>query len=210
MKRLWFLLIAALPLPASVIDVSGQSALTLHAGDELLFQVDFRNYLQNAPRYGAPPLPGAFSFLFVSMPSDSAAEFQAGLESLNGSTIVPFAGILSLAPGLFDGPTYSGPVSTLSSYQAFSNSQSLHLFGPQGGMLYLRDLQGNVTLSFPGYALQQDMYSSAMGAPISVGVITTGVTLIHADPPVPEPQSWLLVVGGGVAIYLAAKFLRRY
>jgi hypothetical protein len=210
MKCLWFLLAAGLPLQASAIDVSGETTLTLHAGDELFFQLDFRDYLQNAPRYGAPPLPGAFSFLFVSMPSDSPAEFQAGLESLNGSTIVPFAGIVSLAPGLFDGPTYSGPVSTLSSYQALSYAQSMGVVGPQAGLLYLTDFEGDVTFSFPGYTLQQDMYSSAIGGPISVGVITTGVSLLRNDPPVPEPENWYLVVGGGVAIYLAAKFLRRH
>lgn len=76
-------------------------------------------------------------------------------------------------------------------------------------MLYLEDLGGDVTLGLPPYNLRQDLYGSTAGGPISVGAITTGVSLVPAaNSQVPEPNAAFLVLGGAAVLTLAWRIFK--
>ena len=197
------------PLGASTIDVSGDTSVILHTGDELLFQLSVQSYQRQAAVYGAPVDPTTFSFILASEPVASRVQFEAGLQATDGGASETFPGPLSLAPGILTSSTYSGPVSTLTGSLALSQSESWSLFRSGAAVLYLEDLGGEVTLGLPPYDLRQDLYGSTAGGPISVGAITTGVSLARSPgSQVPEPTSALLVLGGA-ALCLAAQILKR-
>jgi hypothetical protein len=212
MKCAWlfFAGIVTLPLGASTIGVSGDTDIVLNTGDELLFQVSIQDYQKAASVYGAPLFPLNLSFLLVTEPTASTATFQGGIESFFNGASEAFAGDLSFQPGSFDSSTYSGDISSLASSLAFSSAESSLLFSSGAVFLYIEDLGGEITLGLPPYNLQEDLYSSLGGGPISVGGITESVGLMQGPlDQVPEPDSGLLLFGGSVALLLAAGLLRR-
>jgi hypothetical protein len=206
----WLLLVAMMPpLDASTIDVSRDTSVILHTGDELLFRLSIQSYQRQAPAYDAPGDPTNFSFILASEPAASSVKFEAGLESTDSGSFEIFAGPLRLSPGIFSSSTYSGPVATLTGSLVLTHAESLSLFRSGAALLYVEDLGGDVTLGLPPYDLRQDLYGSTAGGPISVGAITTGVSLVRtADSQVPEPSSALLA-SGAAALWLAVQLLKK-
>jgi hypothetical protein len=203
--------LAAVPLSASTIDVASATFVTLHTGDELVFNLDLWNYAVDALVYGAPLLPASIGFNLVTEPLSSPVEFQAGLESTYGFTSTAFPGALQFQPGEFSGSSYSGPISTLSGSVTFADKwQELFLLRGGNVQLYLEDLGGDVTVGLDSYDMQHDLYATASGGPISVGAIPTSVTLrTAAGSSVPEPNSGLLFLGGGAVLCGVARLFKK-
>ncbi len=211
-SRISFLLLLAgaltAPLGASIVNDTNATDVSLHTGEDLLFRVSIQDYQNEALLFGAPMLPTSFSFTLVTAPTDSAVQFQAGLESDNGSNADILPQSLTLEPGTFDSGNYSGPVSTLSGSFSLSSSQSNSLFAGGTAFLVITDLGGNVTIGLPPYTLTDDLYGSVYGGGLNVGAWTIST---FYDPPtaVPEPGSGFLVFSGGIGLFIAAALQRR-
>jgi hypothetical protein len=191
--------LAVLPLGAATIDVSTTTTALLHPGDSLRFDFLSWNFSIHALSFGLPAYPTQVGFLFVTAPTDSAAQFDATLESKDGSVSVPLGVPLSFVPGVFRGSLYRGPVATLQGWFHLPETLSQELFGGSAAVLTLRDIGADVTVGLPPYRLRQDLTVSLSGGPLSVGAVSGGVTLEQeADPPpqVPEPHSGTLLLGG--------------
>jgi hypothetical protein len=213
MRYYWLpiVLVFATPsLRSNTINVTGDTFALLQTGDELLVQFNIQNYEVNARRYGAPALPQSIDLLFVTDPSNFDGQFEASLVSRNGSTVLPFPDLLSFTPGYFQGPRYAGPISTLTASIDLSSQAANALFPRANATLDLRNLGGDVELGLPPYTLGQDFNIGLDGGPISVGARITSVKLEHnSSSPVPEPNSGLLMVGGGAILCLLARLMGR-
>lgn len=204
------LVLAATSLRSSTINVTGDTFALLQTGDELLVQFNIQNYELNARRYGAPALPEGVDLLFVTEPSSFDGQFEASLVSMNSSTVLPFPDLLSFTPGFFQSSRYVGPVSTLTAGMGLSSQAADALFPGANATLDLRNLGGDVQIGLPPYTLGQDFNLSLDGGPISVGARITSVKLEHnSNSPVPEPNSGLLMVGGGAVLCLLARLMGR-
>ena len=213
MRLYWLpiVLVFATPsLRSSTINVTGNTFALLPSGDDLLVQFNIQNYEFNARRYGAPALPQSVDLLFVTEPSGFDGQFEASLVSMNGSTVLPFPQLLNFTPGFFIGSRYAGPVSTLTAGIDLLSQAANSLFRGTSAILDLRNLGGDVQLGLPPYTLSQDFNLGLDGGPISVGARITSVKVAQAvGSPVPEPNSGLLMVGGGALLCLLAGLMGR-
>ena len=226
------MILSALPLAAGTIDVSTYASALLDTGDQLWFTVPSRNFGVYATSFGLPVYPTNVEFTFVSALQDSPGQFEAALESGDGSISISFAP-LSFVPGTFQGSGYSGAVSVLQGYLQLSETLSQQLFGSSAAVLTLLNEGPAVTVGLPPYTVRQDMNVSLGGGGLRVGARLSGVSLVDAplggislldaplggislldssDPPAPadapEPGSGLLLLGGG-ALLCALSRLRR-
>jgi hypothetical protein len=202
------LILSALPLAAGTVDVSTYTSTLLDTGNQLLFTVPSWNFSINAAKYGVPVYPTAVEFTFVSAAQDSPGQFEAVLESGDGSVSVPFAP-LSFVPGTFQGTNYHGAVSVLEGSLQLSETLSQQLFGNSAAVLTLFNDGPAVTLGLSPYTVQQDMTVSLGGGGLSVGAPPGGVSLDPPDPSdVPEPQSGLLLAGGGAMLWVLSRLRR--
>jgi hypothetical protein len=225
----------ALPLAAGTIDVSTYASTVFGTGDELSFTVPSWSFSFNAENFGLPVYPTAVEFTFASAVQDSPGQFEAVLESGDGSVSVSFAP-LSFVPATFEGTNYQGAVSVLEGSVQLSETLSQQLFGSSAAVLMLLNAGPDVTVGLPPYTLQQDMTVSLGGGGLSVGARLSGVSLVDAplgglalmdaplgglslldspdppdppDPPeTPEPGSGLLLLGGAALLW-AVSWLRR-
>ena len=130
------MILYALPLAAGTIDVSTYASTLFDTGDELSFTVPSWNFSINAANFGLPVYPTAVEFTFVSAVQDSPGQFEAVLESGDGSVSVSFAP-LSFVPGTFQGTNYQGAVSVLEGSVQLSETLSQQLFGNSAAVLML-------------------------------------------------------------------------
>ena len=205
------MILSVLPLAAGTIDVSTHTSAWLDTGDRLSFTVPSWNFGINAANLGLPQYPTSVGFVFVSAAEDSLAQFEAILESGDGSVSVSFGVPLSFIPAMFQGARYSGAVSALQGSLHLSETLSRQLFGTSPAVLILLNTGPALTVGLPPYyTLKQDLNVSLGGGGLSVGAPLGRVAQLEASDPsdVPEPGSGLLLLGAG-AVLLALSRLRR-
>jgi hypothetical protein len=213
-------ILSVLPLGAGTIDVSTQFSALLNTGDQLSIAVPYWNFSIAAANFGLPVYPTQVGFTFVSVPQDSPGQFEAILQSGDGSVWVSFGEPLSFVPGMFQGAGYRGAVSVLDGSLQLSEALSQQLFGSSAAVLFLLNTGPAVTVGLPPYTLQRDINVSLGGGGLSVGARLGGVALVEApmggfammdslDAPepsdVPEPGSGLLLLGGGALLWALAR-----
>jgi hypothetical protein len=219
--------LAALPACAGTADVTGQTQVTLGPGDALAFTFSASSYLAHAAQYQAPAYPTQIDFLFATADLASGADFTAELQSGDGSLSLAFDNV-AVSDGSFQGALYNGPVTTLSGAAGLDPGTAAGIFsGP--AVLVLTDAGYGVTAGLPPYLLAQTMVVSLSGGGLSVGGVIYGVSLEQApaasgDPPVdpmdglsddgpqdvPEPDSGLLLAGGGALLLALGLALKRF
>jgi len=205
--RVFLIAFSALPLGASVIDVTAQTSVLLHLGDELRFEIDSIGYNSIAGLYGAPPLPERVEFVMDNAPDMGAGRFIAWMESATGQLEVRFATLWQI-PASFHGSQYTGPITVLTSALDVAGQDSAALFGERRAFLVLQNRNPDITLGLPPYTLSQDMKVTLSGGPLAIGARVQSVTLLSGVAPTPEPGSaWLLLCGAG--LFLLSAILRR-
>jgi hypothetical protein len=215
----WVICLAILAAPAmgaSILDVSAETSIVVHAGDTLMFQLLTWNFGVNAARQNQPLYPTDVNFSLVSAPLSGPAGFAAALESADGKVAVAL-GDLTFGPGNLQSSGYTGAVSVLTGHLNMSLPDSERLFSASSVVIALRNEGPDVTLGLAPYLLRQDLYASLSGGPLSVGAIAGSVELESPDRPVnlqhfgqtvtfaadsqvPEPQTGGLLFGGGVLL----------
>ena len=212
----WRLTLLAIALSAmtlgatTIIDVSSANTVWLGPDDELSFRIPSWNYGLYAVQYGLPVFPTGVSFVLVSAAADSAAQFDVGLQSADGSISETSGEPLRLSPGVISSATYSGEVSILQADFQLSAAISQQIFDGPGAFLTLRNHGPAITLGLPPHSLQQDLSASLSGGPLSVGALNGEVTLRESSSSVvPEPRADVLMMCGGAFLCLLARLLRR-
>lgn len=219
-------LLSLLPLTAATIDVSSQTSVRLGTGDALEFAISAKNFADAASTFGLPEDPARLTFQFVTATQATAGAFSVSLESAGGEVSVALGTPGRLFQGVLHSPEYSGPVSMLSGSFAFSPSQSQALFDGTAALVF-RNNGPDLTLGLSGFTLSEELLASLSGGPLTVGVQQDTVALESLPVPsaplgpsftldedsgfldAPEPNPLLLVLGGGVALGLVSKRLRR-
>ena len=222
MRLQWGLYLAILAAPAmraSSIDVSADTSAVVRTGDTLVFQLLTWNFGVNAAAFGLPVYPADVNFALVSALQSNvsgAGEFAATLESVDRAVSAAF-GNLTFSPGYFEGSGYAGAVSTLEGYLHLTPQVSKAVFSASSAVLILRNEGPDVTVGLAPYMLRQSLYASLSGGPLSVGAVPVLVDLesgdggahlgnsggkgnLGGDAKVPEPQSWGLLLGGGILL----------
>ncbi|MGD0497196.1 MAG: hypothetical protein ABSC23_02060 [Bryobacteraceae bacterium] len=218
-----FAWLAALPLCAGTISLSGQSTVTLHAGDALVFTISDYSFQKNAAAFGVSVDPSRVSFTLVTAPLDAWA-FSAELTSLDGSISALFDN-LALTAGSYQGTLYRGPVSSASGSLPLAAGLSSEIFAGPATLLTLRDTAGNATLGLAPYLLTQDLEVTFSSGGFSVGGTVAAVSLEQASlgppmaslanlaadpgPDTPEPRPLLLTALGGVLLFAGLRVRTR-
>ena len=224
--------LVALPVCAGTIDVTGLTQVTLGPGDALAFTFSASSYLAHAAQYQAPAYPTGIDFLFATADLVSAGDITVELESADGLTSVAFDDV-AVSSGWVHGALYNGATEIVWGSLDLAPGMADAIFsGP--AVLVLSSAASGVTVGLPPYRLARSMVVSLSGGGLGVGGVLYGVSLESAptrcgaagaarfcatdDPPgdgpqnVPEPNSGLLLAGGGVlllALGAALKRLRR-
>jgi hypothetical protein len=209
-----FAWLAALPVCASTIDVTGQTQVTLGPADALAFTFSAGGYLAHAAQYHAPAYPTWIDFMFATADLASALDLTAELQSGDGSISVAFDNVVAL-DGSFQGALYNGAVTTVSGSMELAPDVAAEIFsGP--AILTLSYAGSGVTVGLPPYLLAQTMVVSLSGSGLSVGGAMYGVSLEEAplspDDPrdVPEANSGVLLLGGGALLIAVGAVARCY
>jgi hypothetical protein len=198
MKPIALLVWFAVSTPAATIP-AGETTAVLHSGDSLAFEILTSNFGYNAARFGLPRNPTDVSFTFITAPVDSQVPFSAWLQSPDGTTAVPFSGLLYFSSAWFAGSQYIGFVSTISGYLHLSQADSAGIFGSGSATLLLVDDGPEITLGLPPNSLYRDLTVTLTGGPLGVGAMSQAVRFQVA---VPEPGCFLLLT----LTYLSAIF----
>jgi hypothetical protein len=219
----WFglaVFLSVLPLGAGTIDVSPQVSALLDTGDALSITVPYWNFSIDAAIFELPVYPTRVGFTFASVPESLPGQFEAVLESGDGSVWISFGAPLSFTTGMFQGSGYRGAVSVLDGSLQLSEALSQQLFGSSGAVLILLNTGPAVTVGLPPYTLQRDIDVSLGGGGLSVGAPPGRVSLVDPplgggapmdspdppDPPgVPEPVTAVLLAGGGALLWAFAR-----
>jgi hypothetical protein len=204
-------------MAASILDVSSETSIVVHAGDTLIFQLLTGSFGVNAALQDQSPYPTDVSFALVSAPLSEAAGFAASVESADGTVSVALDN-LTFGLGNLQSSGYIGAVSVLQGALHLSSLlDSARLFSGSSVVIALLNEGPDVTVGLAPYLLRQDLFASLSGGPLSVGAITGSVelespdklvSLVHfggpmtleADSEVPEPQTLGLLFGGGVLL----------
>ena len=225
--------LVALPVCAGTIDVTGLTQVTLGPGDALAFTFSASSYLAHAAQYQAPAYPTGIDFLFATGDLVSAGDITVELESGNGLTSVAFDNV-AVSSGWVHGALYKGAAEIVSGSLDLAPDIASAIFSGPAVLVLSSDASG-VTVGLPPYRLAQSMVVSLSGGGLGVGAVLYGVSLEPAptirgaagdsplnamdDPPgdgpqnVPEPNSGLLLAGGGallLALGAALKRLKRH
>src|SRR5438132_3357495 len=128
----------ALDAPAATIDASSATTAAVLTGDSLSFELFTWNFAVNSARFGLSPYPTGVSFTLVSAPLGGPAEFEAALQSEDGSFSAGFGGPLGFTPGTFIGSGYQGAVAIMQGYLHLSPLLSTELFGGSSMRVMLR------------------------------------------------------------------------
>ena len=219
------MLLAAVTLEASVVDVSSLQTVRVRGGDTLSFELFTRSYRVAAEQYGSSADPPALRFALVTS-TQRAGEFTATLRSSDASISLRLTDTLDFAPGYFSSADFQGSVSTLQGQFQFDSQLSQSLFRTGSAWLDLTNMGGDVTLGLSPLLLSHDLYVSLSGATLSVGAINGQVLLNHPESRfsanlsalniepqgvtvLPEPgSSWLFVGGAALLIGLSGAITR--
>ena len=224
----WGLYLAILAAPAlradTILDVSANTGTTVQTGNILTFQVISGSFSRNALAFGQSVYPTDISFALVTAPISGAGDFQAALQSADGSVSIAFGGPLTFTDGVLQSSGYSGAVSTLNGYLHLSPPLSEALFS-SSPVLTLTNDGPDVTLGLDPYTLRQELHVSLGSGPLTVGALQGSVTLesqslqsslnlggpvgIGTDSQVPEPNSAGLLLGGGTLLVAVSLLMRR-
>ena len=178
---------------------AANAATIVQTGDSLAFTISERSFAVNCAQLGGPAAPTGILFQLVTDPLAVATQFDATLESADGSVSVSLGSDLSFAPGTFQGTYSSGPVSVLSGAANLPETLSQQLFAGSQAVLVLRNDGPAVDLGLAPYTLAEELQVSLGGSDFSVGALDTGAALgSQEDDPVPEPPNGPLlgVIGG--------------
>jgi hypothetical protein len=210
-------ILAAPPVGASILDVSSETSIVVHAGDTLIFQLLTGSFGVNAARQNQSPYPTDVNFALVSAPLSEAAGFAASVQSPDGTVSVALDN-LTFGPGNLQSSGYTGAVSVLQGALHLSSPlDSAQLFSESSVVVALLNEGPDVTIGLAPYLLRQDLFASLSGGPLSVGATPGSVELESPDRPmnlqrfrgmgplavdseVPEPQTLRLLFGGGVLL----------
>jgi hypothetical protein len=206
--------VSAASLYGGAIDVSTASTALLGTGETLSFEIPIGNYARNAASMGLPLYPTDVSFMFVSATNNSVTQFDASLQSADGSVCQLFAGPLTFGAGAYSSSNYSGAVSILEGSLHLSPGISPQIFSGLQGVLTLRNTGSAITLGLAPNTLQQDLLVSLSGGPsgqLTVGALHGAVALQEPvqPPQAPEPHSMALVTGGGALLLFLGQCKRR-
>jgi hypothetical protein len=234
MKLNWglYLAILAVPaLPAATIDVSSNTSTSIASGDSLAFQVVSWNFARNAISFGQSIYPTAVSFSLLTDPIAGGGDFQATLQSADGSVSAAFAGPLAFTGGMLNSSGNATAVSTLNGYLYLSPLLSEALFSASPVLILTYD-GPDLTLGLDSYTMRQELQVTLSGGPLTVGALQGPVTLqtpalsrftvtpfiqdgspsgpggISQDSTVPEPDSALLSLGGGMLLVALSRLVR--
>jgi hypothetical protein len=203
--------LAAVPVCAGIIDVTGQTTVRLDPGNTLSFEIFGSSYAANAPIYGAPARPTRIEFTLVTA-EGTGGLFTAILEPAGTAITLAIPGPLNFVPGTFHGAAYDGPISALTSSLDLSDLESEALFGGGTAILTLQNQGPEAVLGLAPYPLPHVMLVTLSGGAFSVGARVGSVLLDPPDAPVtaaPEPNvGGLLLAGGGLLCLISAVMQR--
>jgi hypothetical protein len=198
-------------LSAKPIDVSLQPALLLQSGDSLTFLFSDSSYAQQAAAMGLAASPSQIFFNLMSLPVGSAGQFTAGVESADGSVSALFPAPLGWTSGVVQSSGYNGPASILMGSLMLSSTLSQELFAESEAELTLTYAGPDVTVSIPGYSLENDLTFSLAGVSFSVGAMDYSVTLDSGGGvTAPEPDPVVMLVTTGVLLCAVSGALKRF
>jgi hypothetical protein len=198
-------------LSATPIDVSLQPAVLLQSGDSLTFLFSDSSYAQHASAMGLATSPSQIFFNLISVPVDSAGEFTAAVESADGSASALFPGPLAWTSGTVQTSGYDGPGSILMGSLMLSSTLSQELFAESEAELTLTYEGPDVTVSLPGYSLENDLTISLASTSLSVGAMNYSVTLDSGGGvTAPEPDPVVMLVTTGVLLCVVSGALKRF
>jgi hypothetical protein len=222
------LLVASMPLLAGRIDVTGDSSAWVHTGANIEIQFGIWNYGLNNPGYSPYPTQIGVQVTGFQPPSPAATIpgttlqyfegflFQGWLESLDGSTAVPFydanaallglpEGSILVTPGTFAaGGSTPLDIAVMSAFATLSEGVSEALFGANAGsyssgaLIRLRNLGEGFTIGIgPGYTVQTAVRVPGItgSGPAQTSGITGEVAIAN-----PEPSTWLTLAGALAAL----------
>jgi hypothetical protein len=196
---------------ATPIDVSLQPALLLQSGDSLTFLFSDSSYAQHASAMGLAASPSQIFFNLISVPVDSAGQFTAGVESADGSASALFPEPLGWTSGTVQTSGYDGPASVLMGSLMLSSTLSQQLFAESTAELTLTYAGPDVTVSLPGYSLENDLTITLASASLSVGAMNYSVTLDSGGGvAAPEPDPVVMLVATGLLLCAVSGALKRF
>ncbi len=204
------LLAASLPLAASPINVTNQTAVSLNTDDALFFTLATSGFAIDAAAFGLSPYPAVVSFSFVTSSPAPTGLFDALLETPGGSVVAAFPGLLEFVPAQYQGAYYDGPVGEIEASVTLSSALSQQLFGGASAVLVLQNLGPAASVGLSSYTIPHDLTVS-----LSEGGLTTGAPVVEATlddpapPGVPEPGSGWLLAGGAALCWATAAALKR-
>jgi hypothetical protein len=204
------LLSTALPVSASPINVTNQATTSLNTDDALFFTLATYGFAVNAAAFGISPYPAVVSFGFVSGSPGPGGDFDAVLETPDGSVLAEFPDLLEFAPAQYQGANYSGTVGEIEATLTLSPALSRQLFSGASAVLVLQNLGPAATVGLSSYTIPHDLTVSLSGGGLTTGALVVEATLDDPPPPggAPEPGSgWLLA--GGAALCWAATAAKR-
>ncbi len=222
------LLAASVPLVAGRIDVTGESSAWVHTGANIEIVFGIWNYGLNNPGYS--PYPTQVGVQVTGFRPDSPAAmiagttlqyfdgfvFQGWLESMDGTTAVPFRdpnaellglpeGSLLVMPGTFTaGGSSPLDVAVISAFATLSEAASEALFGANaasydgGARIRLRNLGSGFTIGIgPDYTVRSAVREPGIAGlgPAQTSGITGQVVIAN-----PEPATWLTLAGALAAL----------
>jgi hypothetical protein len=170
------LFLAAAPLFAAAINVSGLTEVTLHHGDALSFAINAASYGAHAAHYGAPEDPSAISFSLISLPAGEDWSFSAEIQAKDGSASAAFSDLFVGAAEVQE-EKYRGPVTSIHGSLDLSPDVSRSIFSGPGASLTLRNTGGDVTLGLSPYKLPQDLLVTVSGGALQVGAVVARASL---------------------------------
>ena len=200
------LLVATLPLAASPIDITRQTAASLHTGDALFFTIATYGFGAKAAMLGLSPYPSVVSFSFVSGFPAPDGLYEAVLETPGGGVIAAFPEMLEFVPGEYQGAGYSGQVGVLEGSLTLPAGISRQLFSRSSAQLVLQNLGPPASLGLSSYTIAHDLTVSLWGGGLSAGAPVVEATVDAVPPPtVPEPGSGWLLAGVAALSWVAAQ-----
>ena len=205
----WMLSYAVLPLDAGSIDVSTEATAWLNPNDTLTFEIPFGTYSLAASQYRLSVYPTEVGIVFVSAPVDAPGQFDAALQSADGSAEDAFGAALSFISGEYSSSGYTGytgPVSALQAVWHLPAGISGQIFGGSGAFLTLRNAGTAINIGLPGNTLAGDLSVTLSGGPLGVGALRGAVTFQDSAPLVtPEPHGQALLTSAGALLGLLAR-----
>ena len=188
---------------------AGNAAAILQTGDSVSFAISDRSFVFNSQRLGGPPAPTGISFQFFTAPLAGSTQFDATLESADGSVAVAVDN-LTFVPGTFQGAEYRGMVSSLNGRFTLPEAVSAALFANSQAVLVLQNEGPAVALGLASYSLPQELEVSLSAGNFSVGALELGPAFASVREDAPEPDyGWVSGVVG-LAFLAAGLGLKRF